>query len=289
MKWLQKNGKIPERPSRRIWWSHNLPWQRLPHRFHVSHPIPQMIHPATQYLWRIPVYRGDQPLYWTGPNLHAYNSGNNEFCSWSMDRKVHSESNAIPESIFAFLIFITKWNFYLRTITSAIAKSPREWLRIKSGNICPSLQRFQYLSFQSFRVDIFKDDSSGRQLDYAASHFFPLNRYNGEKNWIRGHASYFPSNKTYISGLDRELNVVTEFHRVSNAFGFREMEEDFAHDITTLDKSKAFFQRTHHSLVTNWMSRIFQADVTSSQVTANKNKQTKQWDLTDNKISQRLK
>jgi hypothetical protein len=73
--------------------------------------------------------------------------------------------------------------------------------------------------------------------------------------------------------LDRELNVVTEFHRVSNAFGFREMEEDFAHDITTLDKSKALFQRTHHSLVANWMSRIFQADVTSSQVTANKKQQ----------------
>jgi hypothetical protein len=105
------------------------------------------------------------------------------------------------------------------------------------------------LPFQSFRVDVFKDDSSGRQLDYTASHFFPLNRYNGDKNWIRGHASYFPSNKTYISGSDRELNVVTEFHRVSNPFGFRNMEKDFVHDITTLNISKALFQRTHHSLV----------------------------------------
>jgi hypothetical protein len=26
------------------------------------------------------------------------------------------------------------------------------------------------------------------------------------------------------------------------------------------------FQRTHHSLVANWMSQIYQADVTSSQV-----------------------
>lgn len=87
-----------------------------------------------------------------------------------------TKSIDIPECIFALLIFITKWNFYLRTITSTIAKSPREWLRIKSGNICTALQRFQYLAFQSFRVDVFKDDSSGRQLDYTASYFFPLNR-----------------------------------------------------------------------------------------------------------------
>ena len=166
-----------------------------------------------------------------------------------MHRELHSESNAIPESIFAFLIFITKWNFYLQTITSAIAKSSIEWLRIKFCNIWPTLQRFQYLPIQRFRVDVFKDDSSRRQLDYTASHFFPLNRYNGGKKWIRGHASYFPSNKTYISGLDRELNVVTEFYFVINPYGFRDVKEVFAHDITTLNKSNALFQRTYHSLV----------------------------------------
>ena len=69
---------------------------------------------------------------------------------------------------------------------------------------------------------------------------------------------------TYISRLNSKFNVITELQRISNTLGFREMEENFTNDISTFDKTKALFKGTHNPLVTNWVSRILQSDITSS-------------------------
>ncbi len=68
--------------------------------------------------------------------------------------------------------------------------------------------------------------------------------------------------------MNRKFNVITKLQRISDALGFGEMEENFTDDIAALDKTKALFKGTHNPLVTNWVSRILQTDITSSQVTA---------------------
>ena len=180
----------------------------------------------------------------------------------------------LPQGIFTLLILVTKWNLHFGSIPSTIAQPTGKRFsihrRVGAGT---SFQWLQNLSSQCFGIDIFKDDGPGRQLNNITGHFFSLcavmaRQYNEDNKLTKSNKLKYFSHATYISGLNSEFDVISQFERVGNTFGFRKVEEYLANDVAPFNKAETLLERADHSLVTNRVGRILQTDVTSSQVTA---------------------
>lgn len=96
-------------------------------------------------------------------------------------------------------------------------------------------------------------------------HSFPV--------WVKGLVN------TYISGLDNKFNIVART-KFDSVIRFREMEKDLFHHIGPFDKAECVFHRADDTAILDRVCRVFQPDVTSTEVTSVKfqqNHNTMQW------------